>query len=334
MNLIISICFFVTVMSTLVTSLQHLMVAKIGMLSICIIFILLVKSPVTIRLVRNDFIVIFFIIYVIFSILWGQRDQSAIFVHLAFFISYILFYVLVRISKPKHPSVFQILFIFILEFLIYASTNSDHTDIKAYVIGSTSVFLLSISYMGKLTKVASFGVNAALSGGRFAIASLVNFFRNPYLNYFSYLSIYFLLVYLSFTFYLSEYHDLFLGYRIFEFAAVYVNFEEPLDYIFGLGLGQRPTLRDLGSKGVIEHYGYYHNFLLTMLESLGIFGLILLFSLGFGKFFSSGKINLHSVYWGWLIVCCIEAPRDGAWPLFVVAALISNDRVRSHVANS
>ena len=130
----------------------------------------------------------------------------------------------------------------------------------------------------------------------------------------------------------STAQERFLGYRTSEYIAFAIEKDSLFEWVLGEGLGRAESLRYLGTKGDIYHSGYYHNYLLTITESLGLIGGVLLCMILPSSKAKFGDLNLRAIWISWLVICCIEAPRDGAWPLFFISALGANREEKREIA--
>jgi hypothetical protein len=161
---------------------------------------------------------------------------------------------------------------------------------------------------------------------------LVRIVGNPHWGVKSLLAVLVFEIFCSFIahnmdFYLTQYHGLFLGYRISEYAVV-IDKLNWSSLLIGHGYGQDYAEVFLGSKGTLNHYGIYHNFYLTVFENTGVVGLsLLLMSVLLPILLVSEKkdksILILPILWSAILL--IEASRDGPWVLFWVLALASNE---------
>ena len=301
--------------------------AKLSLLLVFIVFALFISKK---RLLINemDALVALFLFFSIFSILWGAQNIETIFYCVGMVSTGALSYILVRIVGNPHWGVKSLLAVLVFEIFCSFIAHNMEFEAKAYYgIGMVSTLLASTILRKKLIKLILAIFLVFTSAGRFALAaSMTAWNTNAYKVFFVFGS-YVALAAASSYFYLTQYHGLFLGYRISEYAVV-IDKLNWSSLLIGHGYGQDYAEVFLGSKGTLNHYGIYHNFYLTVFENTGVVGLsLLLMSVLLPILLVSEKkdksILILPILWSAILL--IEASRDGPWVLFWVLALASNE---------
>ncbi|MDC0131483.1 hypothetical protein OAI24_01300 [Alphaproteobacteria bacterium] len=302
-------------------------ITKLSLLLFFISFALLIRKR---RILINeiDALVTLFLFFSIFSILWGSQNIETIFYCVGIVSTGALSYILVRIIENPHWGVKSLLAVLVFEvFCSFIAHNMEFESKAYYGIGMVSAVLASTLHRKKIIKFILAIFLASTSAGRFALAASMTAWNSNVYKVFFVFGSYVTLAAASSYFYLTEYHSLFLGYRISEYAVVI----DKLDWstvLIGHGYGQDYAKVFLGSKGTVEHYGIYHNFFLTVFENTGVVGLSLIFmAVLIPIFLASAKkdksILILPILWSAILL--IESPRDGPWVLFWVLAHASNE---------
>ena len=278
-----------------------------------------------------DILVYLFFLYSFLSIYWGDFNAKSILVFGALHFSYLLTYLIIRNFNFTFSLKTRHVYFIILCELIYMFTafNGERAINGGYIVGHISSVALMLSF--KKTKFTSIFVAIIYffsSSLRFFAVAIMSLFKSSKLILFMGISA------LSFLYFLSNIvspvdalYNFLLGYRIAEFANVINTITNNLyNFLFGLGFGQSTELVNLGTKGEIEHFGYYHNFYLTITQSIGIIGLIL-FILPL-LFLLMNKSNYNTGLVVFMVMIAVDAHRDGIWPIYFFAAMALNEQIK------
>lgn len=320
---------FVAIFS-LTESIPQALTIKLALMVILLILSLL-RSDFS-KLNRIDFFVYLFLLYGIESILWGDFSNENILISAGYLINFFLTYSVIRFSGHVNISTQFFILIWILEILHIWILDAKVVG-GGYIFGHTSIAIFLVSVYSKSTNIwrkipyiISLGF---LSGLRFFGLSILCFF--PYL-----INVLLLLVGVPFLYVLSstylvpgsEYYSLGLGYRVSEIPILveFLHSSNVNQLLFGEGVGMTSELRNLGSKGWIEHKNWFHNFFISIIFTFGLLGFCLISAPVFLlRRIDSRKVAiLVAVY----IMLCIDTHRDGAWILFMTLGLIGKDYER------
>ena len=317
---------FITIFS-LTSNLPQALTIKLVFLSI-LLFLSLMKSDFS-KLNKIDFSVYIFLIYGCASILWGDFSFENMLISIGFLLNFFLTYSIIRFCRHIQVSIKFFFLVWLLEAIHIWIVDSGVVG-GAYLFGHTSIAIFLVlaysrSVNGWLNTpyLVSLGL---LSGLRFFGLVILCFF--PYLINVFILLLGVPLLYVLSSIYLtpgSEYYSLGLGYRVSEIPLLleFLGSSDLSQLLFGDGAGGGSEIRNLGSKGWIEHKNWFHNFFISVIFNFGLLGFILVVApLFLVRGLDPRKLSvLLAVY----IMLCIDTHRDGAWLLFLAFGLIGKD---------
>ena len=111
------------------------------------------------------------------------------------------------------------------------------------------------------------------------------------------------------------------GYRVFEYLVMWSYFSE-WNWIIGNMLGSTNGQLSIGSKGLVEHFGIFHNYWISLIVNLGILSIIpIRMIFRYSKLQSKYNVALYVI----IVMMVFDSPRDGQWFLGLILSIIKNE---------
>ncbi len=328
----ISVIFFilsiacVPVLNGISSSISDYFLFKALLLSISLIFSFAYSR--TIKFNDVDKLVCVYVFFSLLSFYWGDLNLSTFLTYFGLWVTYLMTYIITRnLELTWNPSFRLIVLTIIFELLIMMFVYEGNLALNGgYVVGHMSIVLLLLKRdLSKLQSFLTLPLFFFFSGLRFFIVALMTFVKNHKLILTVGTSSILLAYVLTNLFLDTEIYSLILGYRIAEpiylLNSISNNF---YDIVFGKGFGTDADSVLMGTKGVIEHYGVFHNFYFTIFYNNGLLGLILFLSIFLFIFYRYPKSAYLPSIAILLIMIAIDSHRDGIWPIFLILAFASN----------
>lgn len=120
----------------------------------------------------------------------------------------------------------------------------------------------------------------------------------------------------------SQFYKYSAGYRVFEYLVFY-DYLGIANILFGKLPGTSMGLFSLGSKGIIENAGLFHNYLLNVVLNIGL-PLVVLMFFRLKKFLDTKDKKL--LFLILIAVVIYDGPRDGHWEIGLVLSLVSRNK--------
>ncbi len=303
---------------------------KLFFLIISLILCLSCNSRV--KITKADISIYIYFLYSFLSFYWGDASLATSVMYFGFWLSYLLTFFIIRTGAIVHESkTYFVLLAFIFELILYFTIYDANKSVNGgYVVGHLSTVLLLMHFRSSLFLKSFFLVSFSyFTGIRFVGVILISYFKKPIFIFLSGVAGICILYFLTNLFIGTPVYTYLLGYRVAEPSFVFNSLSDSvLELFFGHGFGSDSFTVRMGSKGVIEHSGIFHNFYLTVIYNTGLIGFALLFLSLISGLISSRNCFYAIGFTAFILMSSIDSHRDGVWAIFLFLALLLNERDR------
>ncbi|PKG65441.1 MULTISPECIES: hypothetical protein [Pseudoalteromonas] len=283
-----------------------------------------------IRVTKVDLAIYLYFFYSLLSFYWGDLSPETSIMYFGFWLSYLLTFFFIRTSKLMLESKFiHIILALSFELILYFTLYDGNKSVNGgYVVGHLTSVLLLLNYrIGHFLKTFFLLLLLNFTGIRFVGVLLISYFKRPIFILFAGVLGIVLLYYITNMFIGTSIYTYLLGYRVAEPSYVLNSISKsPVEIFFGHGFGSDSFTVRMGSKGVIQHSGIFHNFYLTVLYNTGVIGVLLLLATLICALNSSKKCFYAIGLVAFILMSSIDSHRDGVWAIFLFLALLLNER--------
>jgi hypothetical protein len=285
-----------------------------------------------VKITKADISIYIYFLYSFLSFYWGDASLTTSVMYFGFWLSYLLTFFIIRTGAIVHESkTYYVLLAFIFELILYFTIYDANKSVNGgYVVGHLSTVLLLMHFRSSLFLKSFFLVSFSyFTGIRFVGVILISYFKKPIFIFLSGVAGICILYFLTNLFIGTPAYTYLLGYRVAEPSFVFNSLSDSvLELFFGHGFGSDSFTVRMGSKGVIEHSGIFHNFYLTVIYNTGLIGFALLFLSLISGLISSRNCFYAIGFTAFILMSSIDSHRDGVWAIFLFLALLLNERDR------
>lgn len=317
----------VPVLNGISSSISDYFLVKVFFLALATIFSFAYSK--SIKVTDLDILVYVYFFYSIFSFYWSDLNISTFFTYLGLWLTYLLTFVVIRNLNTNFNPSFRLIFLTIFfEILILFTIYDSALAVNGgYVVGHVSIVLLLLKKdLTRLQTILTLPVYFSFSGLRFFVVVLLTLIKDHRIILLGGITSIIGAYILTNAYVDTEIYSLILGYRIAEPIYMFNSISnDTVSVFFGKGFGSDAENILMGTKGIISHYGVFHNFYFTLLFNNGLLGLTLFLSIFVFFYHSYPKSVFLPSIAILLLMIAIDSHRDGIWPLFFILAFAKNN---------
>lgn len=281
------------------------------------------------RFQTSFFYQLLFLVYIFtfWLIFWAGDPKKIVVIYtLLCPIVYLFFSINIKLRMDDFVKVVSILLVIEVFISLYSFGLTPWKLGPVYIGGHFSNVLIILSFYGFVSKrlraLAWLDLIMGMAG-RFLLPVIVAFFKNKFIIVGSFLLLF---IYL-FTLFWSIYDENYLitaGYRVSEYALTFDALQQ-CGWLYGCMFEKPFETYQLGTKGLVEVGGHFHNHWLIWTFNFGLCGLLFAIVIYFRMVRLAGIFS--SCVFAFVIMMFFDAPRDGHWIVGLVAGVLYNENL-------